>query len=158
MLHAVTASQSWARRLPCRPASVARSATLFLIITNTNLANYKITHFSYIHTQHECSLAATKVNTPELWRGAAGLCARTREYAGAAELLTYTHTHYSMVPPPQPPTSRIPPLLDRRVAMQVWQVWGVERLGLDGALGDGHDLERWKLLQRKEERGGKFST
>jgi len=33
-------------------------------------------------------------NTPELWRGAAGLCARVRACAGAAESLhTYIHTN-----------------------------------------------------------------
>jgi len=32
-------------------------------------------------------------DTPELWRGAAGLCARARACAGAAESLhTYIHT------------------------------------------------------------------
>jgi len=32
-------------------------------------------------------------DTPELWRGAAGLCARVRACAGAAESLhTYIHT------------------------------------------------------------------
>ena len=35
-------------------------------------------------------------DTPGLWRGAAGLCARVRACAGAAESLhTYVHTHTS---------------------------------------------------------------
>ena len=40
-------------------------------------------------------------DTPELWCGAAGLCARVRACAGAAESLhTYTHTHYRIKPNP----------------------------------------------------------
>jgi len=32
-------------------------------------------------------------DTPELWCGAAGLCARVRACAGAAESLAYIHIH-----------------------------------------------------------------
>ena len=37
-------------------------------------------------------------DTPELWRGAAGLCARVRACAGAAESLdTYIHTVFRRI-------------------------------------------------------------
>jgi len=63
---------------------------------------------SETHTQHALHATLTRV-APELWRGAAGLCARVRACTGAAESLhTYMHTCDPKRTPPNPTTPAPP--------------------------------------------------
>ena len=79
------------------------SLTIFLILTPPLFVDHT-DYGCYLHGGRLCGMPACGqavgcgvCDTPELWRGAAGLCARIRACAGAAEYL-HKHLHRRKIP------------------------------------------------------------
>ena len=99
-------SRANASPTPCRAASSERDEVQVERVINWPLQDIvllrdfcaRINHLfnapPHLDCPHHCNTGCGVCDTPELWCGAAGLCARVRACAGAAESLhTYTYIH-----------------------------------------------------------------